>query len=82
MINRQLELGFGKVGPGLSLSKFTLGRRGRHGQANWWFERMRRIVDRAMEPVPAAPHEQICLSGIYRQAGEEVQPSEERQVCE
>ena len=51
MISRQMELGFENQ-PGL---KPGGGSRGRSGRANWWFERMRGVVNHAREWPPVPP---------------------------
>jgi hypothetical protein len=51
MISRQLELGFEN-----RLGLKTGGRsRGRSGRANYWFERMRGVVDEARDWAPSLP---------------------------
>jgi len=57
MTNQQMELGFGKVRVCPSANR----RQRRMSRANWWFERMRQVVDHAMDwrPAPAARPEQI-----------------------
>ena len=47
--NKQLELGFNGLPP-----RAAAGREGRIARANWWFARMRDIVEQAME-VPGEP---------------------------
>lgn len=51
MTNKQLELGFGggRVCPSGNRRQRRLSR------ANWWFERMRKVVDRALDWQPAPP---------------------------
>lgn len=55
----------------LSLDRRSAGRGKprRRSQARWWFDRMRRVVDRAFDwqAAQAAPAEQILLPGTYRQ---------------
>src|ERR1039458_7099502 len=51
MINRQLELGF-ENRSGLRL---TGRNRRRSSRANWWFERMRGVVNHARDWPPASP---------------------------
>jgi hypothetical protein len=87
MLDGQLELSF-ENGGGRRLSL----RERRHGRAHWWFERMRRLVDRAIDwrACPTPPPEQIWLPGAHRQVGEKAavtcltQPPapDERQICE
>ncbi len=63
--DKQLELGFN----GLPPRACTAGREGRIARANWWFNRMRTIVEQAMdwnamaEPRP----EQIWMPGANRE---------------
>ena len=59
MINTQLELGFVSAGQPFVMTR----RQRRQSRANWWFERMRQVVDRAFDwqPRPPAPPEQIWL---------------------
>ena len=57
-----------------------LSRRQRHlSRAQWWFERMRQAVDRAVEWDPAAPAraQQALLPGPSPQGA----AAEERQMC-
>ena len=85
MFNGQLELSF--VTPrGAQL----LPRRSRRiSRAQWWFERMRQIVEHAVEPVPVPPPEQRWFSNACRQpavapeppASPSRWPSEGRQIC-
>ena len=51
MISRQLELGFENQ-PGLKPAGRS---RGRSSRANWWFERMRGVVNHARDWPPASP---------------------------
>jgi len=85
MINGQLELGFDKA-----RGWRRLDRRQRHlNRANWWFERMRHVVDRAFDwqPAPVPRPEQIWFAPARGEAGF-VSPSltvpgqDERQICE
>jgi hypothetical protein len=64
-MNGQLELSFGN-GRG---SWRANGRSRRQGRANWWFERMRQIVDRAIDWPAATPPrpQQIWFPGSHRQ---------------
>ena len=58
MINRQLELGF-ENRSGLR----PTGRNRRHSsRANWWFERMRGVVNHARDWPPASPLAKTLLS--------------------
>ena len=51
MTNQQMELGIGngRVCPSVSRRERRLNR------ANWWFQRMRQVVDRAFDWRPAPP---------------------------
>jgi hypothetical protein len=51
MVSRQLELGF-ENRPGLKPAGRS---RGRSGRANYWFERMRGVVNEARDWPPASP---------------------------
>ena len=57
MTNKQMELGFGGERACPSVNR----RQRRLRRANWWFERMRQVVDRAFDwrPAPAAAPEQM-----------------------
>jgi hypothetical protein len=63
MYNAQLEMSFGGTARLLSRRQRRLSR------AQWWFQRMRQIVDRAIEWQPAPPPrpEQIWLPGAHRE---------------
>ncbi len=51
MMNQQMELGFAGNRPCPSLNR----RERRQNRAQWWFERMRVVVDRAFDWRPAPP---------------------------
>lgn len=67
-----------------------LGRRQRHlSRARWWFDRMRQVVDRAIDwaPAPPARPEQIWFAQASRPAlqtsGAGAAPhSDQHEVCE
>lgn len=63
MYNAQLEMSFG--GNARCMSP----RQRRRSHAQWWFRRMRQIVDRAIEWSPAMPPrpEQIWFQGAHRE---------------
>jgi hypothetical protein len=63
--NGQLELGFN----GLPARAKTGGREGRIARADWWFNRMRAIVESAMDWSAAAEPrpEQIWMPGASRE---------------
>jgi hypothetical protein len=78
---QQMELGFG-IAPRRSLSK---GRRTR--LSRWWFNRMRELVDNALDwhPAPAPPPEQPLFTLARREINlRDLRPvdSAELQVCE
>jgi hypothetical protein len=51
MADQQMELGWGGARP----CPLVRRRQGRRGRAHWWFQRMRRAVDRAFDCQPAPP---------------------------
>jgi hypothetical protein len=55
--NEQMELGLGKA----RVCNSTNRRQRRLGRANWWFQQMREVVDKALDwqPAPPARPEQI-----------------------
>ena len=64
-------------------------RQKRLNRAHWWFERMRQVVDRAMDWRPAPPPrpEQMWFHDSGPQSGMAQEPSAtdsscERQICE
>jgi hypothetical protein len=59
MLNRQMELGFGNVRANHSPHH----RRARRVRAQWWFDQMRQVVNRALdwEPAPEPRPTQIWL---------------------
>ncbi len=81
MYNGQLEMSFDQ-----SIKCRPLGRRQRRlSRAQWWFDRMRQTVDRALDwqPVPAPRPEQIWFPNTHRQIGAPSAPNpDERQICE
>jgi hypothetical protein len=87
MFDGQIEMSFGNGNRRINR------RRRRLSRAQWWFQRMRQVVDRAIDwqPVPPPRPEQIWLAGTCRQAAESMQPqgraglsekAAERQMCE
>lgn len=67
MLSGQLEMSFAARG----ISR-TMGRRqSKLRRAQWWFSRMRQIVDRAIDREPVAPPrpEQTWFPNTYRQPG-------------
>lgn len=85
MYDAQLEMSFGSTGEQLTRRQRRLNR------AQWWFQRMRQMVDRAVDwqPAPLARPEQIWFPGTHRQpalpsdasARTPTQYGEEREVC-
>jgi hypothetical protein len=85
MFDQQMELGIENA----KLCPSVIRREQRAKRARWWFDRMRQIVEQAVDRRPAAkPHpEQIWFSGAHRNAGTAssqlaLANSQERQVCE
>jgi hypothetical protein len=60
MTNQQMELGLGKARVCPSFNR----RQPRQSRANWWFNRMREVVDKATDwrSVPAARPQQIWFN--------------------
>jgi hypothetical protein len=81
MNDGQMELSF-ECGQG----RPPAGKRARReGRANWWFERMRQVVDRAFDWKPSPPPrpEQIWFGATLPQgSGTGRRASDERQICE
>ena len=79
MMNSQLELGFGKM----QVCRSVLRRQRRAQRAQWWFNRMREAVNRALDRVPAPmPRpEQMVFEGTHRLALASAVDGE-RQLCE
>jgi hypothetical protein len=65
MKTQQMELGFGEVRAMIGAT----GQSRRMGRAAWWFDRMRQIVQQAIdwEAAPAPRPEQIWFPGAHRQ---------------
>ena len=72
MTTQQMELGFDNM---LSSGLMAAQQR-RANRASWWFERMRQIVDRAMdwEPAPLARPEQTWFEGTQGEAAALTRP--------
>jgi hypothetical protein len=51
MMNQQMELGLGRAPACPSVNR----RERRRSGANWWFDRMRRVVDHAFDWQPSPP---------------------------
>lgn len=63
MFNGQMELGLGSA----KVCRSRQRREIRRARAQWWFERMRQVVDLAMDRRPAkASPEQMLFVGAYR----------------
>ncbi|MGO8676783.1 MAG: hypothetical protein ACLQVX_13045 [Limisphaerales bacterium] len=71
MINGQLELSLANARESRPEGR----RQRRMSRAMWWFERMREVVDQAIDwsPAPPPPPEQILLPDVSRR---------EQQICE
>jgi hypothetical protein len=84
MIDEQMELGFGTA---IACRVGTRNHQ-RLSRANWWFERMRRVVEEAMDwkPNPTPRPEQIWLPDSKLQgrlpAGAPTTRADEKQMCE
>ena len=87
MFDGQLEMSFGQSG------RFGSNRQRKQSRAQWWFQRMRLIVDRAIDwqPTPAPRPVQIWfpvaenrLNGTADLQGSPVpiKRTDERQICE
>lgn len=64
MFNGQMELGFRNEKTCRSRRR----REVRRARANWWFERMRQVVDQAIDrrPLPMPRPEQMVFVGTHR----------------
>jgi hypothetical protein len=79
MIDGQMELGFGNATGRQAVNR----RQRRVSRANWWFARMREVVDRAFDwqPAPPARPEQIWFAD-RRQSPVPAPLAAETQICE
>jgi hypothetical protein len=80
-VDPQLELALA----GSNARRMPAAAQRRLSRANWWFERMRQIVDCACDwqPAPLARPEQIWFPNTHRHPALAAQPdSEECQICE
>jgi hypothetical protein len=80
-LDNQLELGLSGA-PGC---QSPAARRRRLNRANWWFERMRQLVDRACDwqPAPEPRPEQIWFPNAHRQSATSPQLNPAfGQICE
>jgi hypothetical protein len=78
--DHQLELSFAA-----SACPAAAGRPRRLSRANWWFQRMRQLVDRATDWQPALPArpEQTWFPNTHRNVSLAPQPmSSQRELCE
>ena len=83
MYDAQLEMSFGSTHRQLTRRQRRLNR------AQWWFQRMRQMVDRAVEwqPAPRPRPEQIWFPGAHRQPLVQarrpgsVMPVREHEIC-
>ena len=85
MFDQQMELGIENA----KLCPSVIRRQQRAKSARWWFQRMRQIVEQAVDhrPAPAPRPEQIWFNGVHRTVGEVSKHtgavnSQERQICE
>jgi hypothetical protein len=85
MFDQQMELGIENA----KLCPSVVRREQRARRARWWFDRMRQIVQQAVDhrPAPEPRPEQIWFTGAHRILGEvsrQAGPanSPERQICE
>jgi len=90
MNDLQLELGFGTVRPRRSNDFHAR----RSGRAHWWFDRMRQVVERAIDfqPAPLARPEQTYFAEPIRRVALSTSAtryprtrdlnSDEHQICE
>jgi hypothetical protein len=84
MFDKQMELGIENA----KLCPSVIRREQRAKRARWWFDRMRQIVEQAVDrrPAPEPRPEQIWFNGAHRTVGEVSQTgavnSQERQICE
>ena len=88
MYNGQMELSLQNAAGCRSLNR----RQRRITRAQWWFQRMRQVVERAIEPLPEPRPEQMLFAGAHRQPLAASSPmsigaaaarvAAERQICE
>jgi hypothetical protein len=85
MFDQQMELGIENA----KLCPSVVRREQRAKRARWWFDRMRQIVEQAVDrhPAPEPRPQQIWFVGAHRTPGAASQPnaltaSHERQICE
>jgi len=81
----QMELGIENA----KLCPSIVRREQRVKRARWWFDRMRQVVEQAVErrPAPEPRPEQIWFNGAHRAVGTAAEQaalahSQERQICE
>ena len=80
MFDQQMELGIENA----KLCPSVIRREQRAKRARWWFDRMRQIVEQAVDrrPAPEPRPEQVWFNGAHRTAGQTPAHSQERQICE
>jgi len=85
MFDKQMELGIENA----TVCPSVLRREQRVKRARWWFDRMRQVVEQAVDrlPAPEPRPEQIWFSGAHRTVGvvsrqTELATSQEREICE
>jgi len=80
MFDQQMELGIENA----KICPSVVRREQRVKRARWWFDRMRQIVEQAVDrrPAPEPRPEQIRFNGAHQIVGQMPANSQERQVCE
>lgn len=85
MFDQQMELGIENA----KLCPSVIRREHRAKRARWWFDRMRQIVEQAVDrrPAPEPRPEQVWFAGAHRNAGTASKELalanfQEQQVCE
>jgi hypothetical protein len=65
MTTEQMELGYNET----EQAAFVPARKSRAARAAWWFARMRKVVQSAVDwqPAPQPPAEQVWLPGTRRE---------------
>ena len=82
MFDGQMEMSFGRH------ASMSSDRRKRQKRARWWFERMRQIVDLAIDWQPSPPPRPVQIwfpaagSGLRRTALEPSTRRDEQHICE
>ena len=80
MFDQQMELGIENA----KICPSVVRREQRVKRARWWFDRMRQIVEQAVDrrPAPEPRPEQTWFNGAHQIVGQMPTNSQERQVCE